>query len=171
MATDNKPPRSWRWVIGLVILPTLVGWHFLYNRLPSEIRVATGASGGLYHQFAEELKPQLETATGSRAVILETQGSNDNRQRLIDQTADLAILQVGPGSVEGVVALAPLYHDVIFVVARRGVGMNDPCDLANRSVVVGLPESGMRASAIALLEHYGLDDKSTNALNGIFWTC
>ena len=168
MAVDKKPSHVWRWLIGLVILPALIGWHFMYNRVPGEIKIATGAGGGLYHQFAEELKYELEAKTRSTVSVVETQGTDDNRQRLINGAANLAILQAGPGSVEGVVALAPLYHDVVFVVVRRDLGIRTPRDLAGHSVVVGLPGSGMRASAMALLEHYGVDGKSARCVERYF---
>jgi len=145
------------WVMGAVVVTSVVLWYLKRNPLPDEIRIATAARGGLYYRFADALSPYLQRQGSRPVVLLETEGSCDNRIRLLNDDADLAILQSGSVEMDDLVALAPLYYDVVFVVARKGRGVDQVRDLAGKSVAIGPPGSGMRASAIQVLDQYGID--------------
>ena len=144
------------WAMGVIFVLSLVVWNVTRETLPREVRIATAAHGGLYHKFAEALAPHIEQRTGRTVTLLETEGTADNVHRLLDRKADLAILQSGAMFLNGVVALAPLYHDVVFIVARKDRGIGTFRDLAGGKVAIGLPGSGMRSSAVALLDHYDI---------------
>lgn len=145
------------WTMIAVIILSIVTWYFTSDKLPRRIRIATAPSGGLYHKFAETLAPRIESETQRSVTLVETEGTGDNYDRLLEGQVDLAILQSGATPLEGLAALAPLYRDVVFLVARVGSGIGEFRDLADRRVAVGLPHSGMRASAMALLSHYDIE--------------
>jgi TRAP transporter TAXI family solute receptor len=139
-----------------VFIVSVIAWEVTRDKLPREIRIATAPQGGLYYKFAQTLGPHIRDQISRPVVIQETEGSSDNRERLLDGRAELAILQCGAVPMDGLAALAPLYRDVLFVVVRKGRGINEFRDLAARQVAVGLPHSGMRASSMDLLEHYDI---------------
>ena len=143
--------------MGSVFVLSLVVWAMTRDRLPSEIRIATAAPGGLYCKIGTMLAPHIVRRTSRRVTIIETEGTGDNCTRLREGSADLAILQAGATCMTDLVALAPLYHDVVLVIVRRNAGIETFRELAGRRVALGLPKSGMRASSMALLEHYDVD--------------
>ena len=151
-----------------MLLGSIAAWQVTRDRVPRTIRIATGARGGLYYAFAQSIAPQIEKRTGSRVELLETEGSGANRDRVIRREAELAILQLGAASLEGLAVVAPIYRDVVFVVARRERGIHSIADLVDRRVLIGLPESGMRSSATALLSHYGIDPTGPGVISGYF---
>lgn len=137
-----------------VLVVSVAAWLVTRERLPGEIRIATADPGGLYHKFAEALQPHLAEATDRPVVLVPTEGSGDNRRRLIEGETQLAILQSGAVPMDGIVSLAPLYNDVVLVVARSGRGIESIADLAGRNVAIGTPGSGMLKSAEEVLTHY-----------------
>ena len=110
----------------------------------------------MYQKFARELTPYLTEQTGHDVQLQTTRGSVENAALLREGKADLAILQAGAVDMVGLVALAPLYPDVVHVIVRHGRGIRSIKDLAGRSVSLGPGDSGMRKSAADLLDHYGI---------------
>lgn len=159
--TRSKTIRRWvAWSMVVTLVASIGIWSVTRDRLPGRIRIATAVKGGLYHKFATLLAPHLTKCTQRSVILLETEGTADNCRRLREGNADLAILQSGSAAMDGLIAIAPLYHDVVFVVVRRDRGIDSLRDLAGRSVVLGLHGSGMRASSRALLDHYDIDASS-----------
>jgi TRAP-type uncharacterized transport system substrate-binding protein len=113
-----------------VFVLSIVVWNVTRDRFPREIRIATAARGGLYYKVADALAPHIRQKTDRTVTLLETEGTADNRDRLLDGSADLAILQAGAVPMDRVMALAPLYHDVVVIVARKGRGVDCFRDLA-----------------------------------------
>ncbi len=154
--------------IVFVMMGSLSVWYLTRDTTPANIRIATAAPGGLYYRVASVLAPHLEQETGGRVTVLETLGSVENRQLLETGDAHLAILQNGTVDLPGLVALTPLYRDVIQVVVRSGRRIATVRDLAGRRVAIGAVGSGMRQSAMELLEHYRVDLSSMTGTEGYF---
>ncbi|MCH7701581.1 MAG: hypothetical protein IID37_07820 [Planctomycetes bacterium] len=154
MARTSLVRRGIAWTMAAIIVGSVVFWGVTHERLPENIRIATAASGGLYHEFREALGAELIRRRGLEVAVLETEGSPENRRRLLDGTAELGVLQAGSVSMDGLVALAPLYRDVMLVVVRDGRGIEDVRALAGKRVAIGLHSSGMQVSALGLLEQY-----------------
>jgi TRAP transporter TAXI family solute receptor len=148
----------------LAVASLALWWVRTDGGVPREVRIATAASGGLYYRLGASLGAALSERTGARVTVLETQGSIRNHDLLANGEADLAILQLGPmPPVRGVTAVAPLYQDIVHVVARRGSGIRGVPDLAGRRIITGQPDSGMRISAGIVLAHYGIADAGDDA--------
>lgn len=163
-ATENAMDflrRSLRTWIALVmfgvLLLSLAAWYFTSNRLPREIRIATGAKGGLYYRAGELIGEGLRDRTGRSIRLIETKGSIENRDLLLKGEADLAIFQDGAGPFDGLAPLAPLFADVVMVIVRKESGIRTMRDLAGRSVAIGPQGSGMRESALHILKHYRIE--------------
>ncbi len=151
------PAPFWRRAVGVLALlavALLVASFAFRNQLPKSIKVATAARGGLYHHLAEALEEKLASRTGSTVSLRVTEGSEANRKLLLAGEVDLAIVQVGAVELDGLAVLAPLYEDVVFVLARTGSGIADIPALVGHGVALGPPGSGMRVSAEQVLRHY-----------------
>ncbi|MBA4065873.1 MAG: hypothetical protein C0501_19570 [Isosphaera sp.] len=133
-----------------------VVWYAIRPGLPSEIRIAAGQPGGLYHSFAVDYGRRLEERTGRPVRVLETGGSGDNARLLREGGADLALMQTVCLPPDGVVAVAPLFPEPVHFVVRKGSDIRSPADLAGRRVGLGKPGSGVRQNADVILSHYGV---------------
>ncbi len=153
-----------------VVGVSLMSWFATRESLPREIRLATAKAGGLYSEFATKLKPYLEERTGSSVILQTTQGSVDNVDLLRRGETHLAIVQAGTVDLEGVVALAPLYPDVVHVVVRKGSNIQTIHDFAGRQVSIGPRGSGMREAAGDLLSHYGIREELLEQNDAYFLT-
>src|SRR5688572_24584474 len=134
----TAPRRSYGWIFWLVLGLAVVagGYWFFFKRdtLPPEVRIAAGAKGGLYHKIAQELALRIQDRTSRTVRVLETHGSVDNRERLLNGDADLAVFQAGAAPMDGLAGLAPLYPDVVFVIVRKGSRIRGLHDIAGRAV-------------------------------------
>jgi len=140
-----------------LLLISLAGWYFTSNRLPREIRIATGAKGGLYYRAGEILGQRMQAKTGRSVRLIETKGSVENRELLLKGEADLAVFQDGAAPLDGLAPLTPLYADVVMVIVRKGSGIKSVRDLAGHGVAIGPHGSGMRESALRILKHYRIE--------------
>src|SRR5262245_22832233 len=133
-------------------------WFGTRETLPGRIRIATARSGGSYYRVGLRLADSLHKRTGISVDVIETDGSTQNLALLASKAADLAVVQLGPRPPDaGVLAVAPLYDDVVHVVVRAGRRIASIHDLDGRRVLIGPENSGMRKSAAVVLEHYGVD--------------
>lgn len=166
--TCTKLIRRWAfWGMGLVLVGSIVVWFVTLDTLPPTIRIATGQTGGGYHRYATALSLVLQSR--DHPVELETtRGSGDNVERLKTKTAHLGIVQAGAVPLEGVAVIAPLALEVVHVIVRKGAGINSLSDLRGKRVSLGLPDSGMRSSALQILRHYRLVESDIHAADVYF---
>ncbi len=158
MAVRSRTIRRWSgWAMLGVLLASIAIWRWGDDSLPEVIRISTGYGGGLYHQTGHVLADELMARTGHPVRVIESQGSRENYQRLLDGETDLAILQTGSVPTDEIVALAPLYPDAVLIVVRRGAGIDSVDDLEGHTITIGPVGSGMRKSAEALLDHYQIE--------------
>ena len=132
----------------------MVFWFLRRERLPEEIRIAAGPPGSLHHTFASAFGVKLEKKTGKKTVVLETAGAVDNRTLLANGQAELALFSNGSGPTEGTGIIAPLFDELIHVVARKGAGIASLQDLSGKPVAFGAEGSGVRSAAFRILQHY-----------------
>ena len=160
---NSRWHRWLTWGMSLVLVFSLLSWFVTRDTLPEPIKVGTAVQGGLYHELGQQLDTLLREKTGHEVLLVETQGSQDNCNLLRKGEIDIAIVQAGAVSLTDLSVVAPLHHDLMVVLVKRELLKQGPdqvksvADLAGRRVIVGLPESGMRHSAIDVLEHYGID--------------
>ena len=164
----SKLPRSvWRrwltWIMSAVLVVSLAAWFFTRDTLPEPITVGTAVPGGLYHELGENLDELLRDETGHTVRLLETDGSQDNCDRLRRGEIDLAIVQAGSVSLQDLAVVAPLHHDIVVLLVKRDLlesgSVRSVSDLADRRVLLGLPQSGMRRSGHDVLAHYGIAER------------
>jgi TRAP transporter TAXI family solute receptor len=154
----TRTVRKWLYFAMLGILVTsLLTWYLAHDRLPKEIRIATAAPGGLYHRVGTLLAATLSKKTGHPVRVVESKGSMENRDLLMRGEVDLAILQASAAPMDGLASLAPLYKEVCHIIVRRSAKITAVRELEGHSVVLGPVGSGMRESALRILEHYRLE--------------
>ena len=82
-------------LFGLLVAVVLgIAVVLLLGRPPRTFHMAAGAEGGMYQQFAVDLREELATR-GFELVVLETAGSIENAELLRDRTAGIAFVQSG----------------------------------------------------------------------------
>jgi TRAP transporter TAXI family solute receptor len=152
------PVRKWVYfaMIG-VLVTSILAWWLTRDRLPAEIRIATAAPGGLYHRVGTLLGDEISRRTGRPVRLVATKGSVENRELLLKGGVDLAILQASAASMQKLSVIAPLYREVCHVIVRRDSGIQSVRDLSERSVLLGPVGSGMRESALQVLNHYRIE--------------
>ncbi|MCA8961469.1 MAG: TAXI family TRAP transporter solute-binding subunit, partial [Planctomycetes bacterium] len=147
---------------------SLVTWWVTRDRLPSTLRIATAAEGGLYAKLGRGLAVALEKSTGHPVEVLFTGGSVENVALLERGEADLAIVQDGTARLGELSRLAPLYHDICHVIVPEASPVHDVDELDGRRLVLGPVCSGTRATAVQVLEHYGISVETSDVSQSYF---
>lgn len=156
-ATTNTIRKWATGIIAIVLVVCVMVWFVRRDRLPSTIRIATGHKEGLYCLFGNAIKDVLAAKLNRRVAVDTTEGSVDNLRRLLSGEADLAVVQGGSVSLDGVAVVTPLFPELVLVIVRKNSGILEIADLAGHNVSLGREGSGIRKSALRLLEHFGIN--------------
>jgi TRAP transporter TAXI family solute receptor len=175
---------KWRWawreqlsVVGpavvLAIVAFVVAFQWVKPAPPSRVVIATGRSDGAYHHFAQQYRERLARERIT-LEIRETSGSVENIRLLEDPTSgvDIAFVQGGTGGAaktDGLVSLASLYYEPLWVFSRTVPGPRDLRAMRGRRIAVGPEASGTRAVAQTLLAANGITEATArfSPLTGI----
>ena len=175
---------KWRWawreqlsVVGpavvLAIVAFVVAFQWVKPAPPSRVVIATGRSDGAYHHFAQQYRERLARERIT-LEIRETSGSVENIRLLEDPTSgvDIAFVQGGTGGAaktDGLVSLASLYFEPLWVFSRTAPGPSDLRAMRGRRIAVGPEASGTRAVAQTLLAANGITEATArfSSLTGI----
>jgi len=139
---------------------------------PKKVTIATGKKDGTFYPLGAQLAWLLELGDYpyiDSAQAIETAGSIDNLNRMIDENAGVDIALVGETKLyknkeflEKVHVLSRLYTSVWHVVARPGLNIISLNDLSERSdsvpfkIFIDEEGSGARLTTEALLTHFGV---------------
>ena len=140
--------------------------------------LASGPVGGAYAELAQALEARAAQAALPFQVV-RTDGSLGNIRLLNDGTAEFALVQndvarnahAGRGRFSGAPqsqlrAVASLFPETIHLVARVGSGIAGVGDLRGKRVDLGLPGSGTRTNAAALLAVSGVAEAELASVSG-----
>ncbi len=142
-------------LILLMFVVAFTLYRVLPKPLPRRIRIASADPGGVYHDFAEAYGRLLGDLTKRSAPVLPTRGSVENARLLLSRDAEAALLQENAITGDQIAVVAPLYYEVVHFVVRKGRGIASLDDLADKNVSLGRDLSGMRLSALRILEEQG----------------
>ncbi len=167
MAESSGIDRRSNWRIGalVVVLVAACLWlsfQFLEPIPQREIVIASGPSSSLYHQHALRYQEAL-ARHGVRLVERMTEGAGENLRLLGNPASgvDIAFVQGGQASspeAAGVVMLASLYYQPLWIFTRRGEAVDSLAALARKTVSTGMPGSGTAALSLPLLAASGITD-------------
>ena len=127
--------------------------------------IAAGPSGGQYLRFAQALSDGK-----TRVTALVTAGGEENLRMVRAQQASLGLVQgdsvllayegKGPfehdGPYTSLRAIGSLYPEPVHVIVRADSDIASPADLVGRRVVIGVPGSASRTTAVAVLRAHGI---------------
>jgi TRAP transporter TAXI family solute receptor len=147
----------------LLILAVVIVWAtivFVDPGPPRRIVMASGAEFGLYHRYAQRYK-ELLAREGVQVEERMTGGADENLRLLLDPKAhvDVAFVQGGlarPPVADGLVMLASLYYEPVWVFYRDTDDRGRLTQLIGKKIAVGAPGSGTRALAEPLITANGL---------------
>lgn len=144
---------------------------------PVRWTVASGWVAGVYYPLSGAMSRVAYDFMPNISLTAEASGASVANARLVaDKNAELALLQNdiayyaknGLFMFEGeampeMVGLYTMYPEHVQIVAAADAGINNPGDLAGKSVAVGPLGSGTEANTLQVLEAYGLtfDDLSS----------
>lgn len=133
--------------------------------------VASGPSGSEFASLANAIVATIEgRGSGVRVQALETRGSVENVRRLRAGEADYAFVESniasmavegsGPfaegGAAPGLAAVGSLFPVSMHVVVSADSPIRQIADLKGRRVNIGMPDSGTRFDALAILRAHGI---------------
>jgi TRAP-type uncharacterized transport system substrate-binding protein len=164
--TDRSPlARRDIWRMGaLIALAAIVclwvSFQFLEPIPPRQIVIASGPESSLHHRHALQYRAAL-AREGVTLVERMTEGAGENLRLLGDPSSgvDIGFVQGGQADTpeaKGVVMLASLYYQPLWVFVRRGEGVDTLTALAGRRISTGMPGSGSRALGEPLLATSGV---------------
>ena len=122
--------------------------------MPNVVRIAGGIEDGVYNEVSNEIARRLGSAFDLTTRTEPTSGSLDNRSRLLAGQVELAPMQRTAISGDRLCVVAPLFYEVLYVLARPGSGIRSMQDLVGKQVAVGPSGSGSRVAAEFVLSSF-----------------
>jgi TRAP transporter TAXI family solute receptor len=169
----NRRTKLWVGLILLTMVMLLLSIWLMGPSPPKKIIMATGEPGRGYATFGKKYKTQLEKM-GLEVKLVNTNGSIDNLEQLIEGKVDVAFAQGGTYQlvtdkdpdrvVRGLVAI---YSEPLWVFYRGSKPVPGLSAFAHpkRKIAIGPPESGTEAVAEILLRKHGITAKNADILN------
>jgi eukaryotic-like serine/threonine-protein kinase len=137
--------------VGLVLTAFLRGFR-TERASPPRVRIGTAIVSGEYHEFGRVFGTLLKERLPVSVEVLTTNGAGENRELLIDDEIEVALLQASAIRSDPLAIVAPLYHEYLYFIARTDRNLVTIQDLGKKAVVVGKDGSGMQLSAIRALQ-------------------
>lgn len=151
--------------LAILIAGFVIAYQFVEPAPPAGIEIATGGRAGAYNAFATRYR-DIVIKEGVNFVVRETTGSLENLGLLEDAASGiaLALVQGGTGDAArspGLMSLASLYYEPIWVFHRGRRSFRRLADLRGMRVAIGPKGSGTRVVAGLLLGDNGMTDAVT----------
>ncbi|TWU58777.1 Serine/threonine-protein kinase PrkC [Rubripirellula tenax] len=140
----------------------LTVWHQRKDAIPSFIRIAGGLEGGVYSDLSSVLASRVARNHGTLTEVVSSNGSVDNRRRLLDYEIDLAPMQATVIDGDHLCVVAPLFYELLYVLVRSESNVTSLADLEGRRVAVGPQGSGSRTTAELIFDSLQLDDDAVH---------
>jgi TRAP transporter TAXI family solute receptor len=134
-------------VTPLIAAALLLAWQQYKQAMPSEVRFAGGIPDGIYSQVSQELGQRVQALHQVPFRVVGSGGSHDNRDLLLSGQVDIAPMQVTAITGQRLFLVAPLFHELLYVLARPESGIETLEDLRGRTVAVGPRGSGSRETS------------------------
>jgi TRAP transporter TAXI family solute receptor len=174
MAVYKLPERKPRTKLWILLILLTVGTLALSMWLmgpspPKKIVMATGAPGGGYAKFGEKYKERL-AKMGLEVELVNTNGSIDNLEQLVQGKADIAFAQGGTYRLiddpkKEVRGIAAIYLEPLWVFYRGRKKVRTFSDFKGKRISIGPPGSGTEAVGEILLKTHGITRANSRVVN------
>ncbi len=166
-APNEERSEIWKALVAGVLVAGLIGlvaWQFVGDPPPDRLRLATGGEGGGYDRAGVAIRDQL-AEDGIVVELVRSEGTAENLELLQSGEVDVAFAQGGVlEDSSGLVGVASLYFEPLWVFARADAGIDELADLAGKRLQIGADGSGTAAVARAMLGLLGIDASSAQFL-------
>jgi TRAP-type uncharacterized transport system substrate-binding protein len=155
-------------IVGALVVAAAV--HFVRSAPPSKLTIASGAPGSRFNLAAQQYRKIL-ARNGIKLIVLTTEGSSDNLNRLLDAHSgvDIALVQSGTSAdpdATNLVSLGSVFYVPLTIFYRSPAPLERLSELRGRRIAIGPPGSGTRSLALTLLEANEIDaDGQTQLLD------
>ncbi|OQY27890.1 MAG: hypothetical protein B6244_09065 [Candidatus Cloacimonetes bacterium 4572_55] len=158
--------KVWIFVGLLVGIGFFIAFLFVEPPPPNHLVIATGRAESEYYRFGKVYQTTLAEEDITLDVV-QTRGSLENLQGLLDHDVDLALVQGGvtvSNAEESLQSLGSLYFEPLWIFYRNEEEIDDLRLFKGKKVAVGGEGSGNRKLAILLLGDNGLTSENTELL-------
>ncbi len=118
--------------------------------------LSSGIPGGYYSRLSQQVSNSAKQVVSMNLQTIESSGSKENLQRLLDKQTDFALAQLDVVSEamrqNKVQAVAVLAKEYVHLIARNDAGIKTFNDLQGKRIAIGNPESGIYFTATQLFE-------------------
>jgi len=148
----------------LIIAGFWVAYQFVSPPPPKKIIISTGSKTGNYFKIAQQYREAL-AKEGIDLEIINSSGSGENINRLLNTQADIAFVQGGTGK-EGdpLQSLGSLYYEPLWIFLRKEIKAEKITDLSGLRIAIGQDGSGTQILAKELLDLNHIGDKTAKLL-------
>ncbi len=147
----------------LILLPTLAiiyagfwgAYQFVSPAPPRNIAISSGNAHGSYYSFAQKYQKEL-AIHDIHLKVIESKGSRENIQRLLDKKVDIALVQGGTAYAdEDLVSLGSLYYEPISIFYKKGLNLTRLNHFSGLKISINVIGSGthMLASQLFAINH------------------
>ncbi|NOQ79266.1 MAG: C4-dicarboxylate ABC transporter substrate-binding protein [Gammaproteobacteria bacterium] len=147
----------------LIIIPVIVivyagfwgAYQFVSPAPPKSISISAGNIHGTYYSYAQKYKEEL-ALDGINLSILESKGSRENIKRLLNNEADVALVQGGTAYAdEKLLSLGSLYYEPVSIFYKKELTLHRLNDFSGLKISIGVDGSGthMLASQLFAINH------------------
>ncbi len=158
-----------------IILPVFVivyagfwgAYQFVSPAPPRDLIITAGNIHGTYYSYAQKYKEEF-ALEGIDLKVLESNGSRDNIQRLLDKEADVALVQGGTAYAdENLISLGSLYYEPISLFYKKSLDLNRLNDFKGLKISINVKGSGthMLASQLFAINHVNTQNTEFFFLN------
>ncbi|HXR06133.1 MAG TPA: TAXI family TRAP transporter solute-binding subunit [Candidatus Acidoferrum sp.] len=141
-------------------LALAVFWFFK-TAPPKTVILTCGVAGSSFQNYAQGYRTNL-ASNGVRLVILPSEGSSQNLQRLKDARfqVDVGFVQGGVTNAPGsrpLVSLGSITYEPLFLFYRGAANLSILSELEGKRLAIGPAGSGTRSLALSLLQLNGIE--------------
>ncbi len=143
--------------ITLLAIAGVIAWFWRITPIPNQIIIASGIEDSQYASFSGKLRLHLLNHNISDVTVKHTEGSIENRDLLDRKEVQFALIQSdvipnNPSPKRRVIA--PLFPEFLHVIVRSDSNIHSFDQLEGKRVWLGAAESGMRRTAVGILDYY-----------------
>ena len=142
-------------ILLLVFFGFFGAYQFVSPAPPNKITLSAGNLHGTYYAVAKQYQEEL-SKDGIELTVLESTGSRENIERLLNKEADIALVQGGTAFAdEKLLSLGSLYYEPVTLFYRSDLKLHRLADFSGLKISIGVKGSGTRmlASQLFAINH------------------